>query len=194
METFNTEETLRNFAKSVIREARRGLTKQQKNVSKELHKSLDYNLVVSENSFDLSFIMAPYGIFQDRGVSGTEKKYKTAGLPGLRSEYRKRFSYKPSSNVLGMELATGTFAKWLKANKIRLRDKKGRFIDYKKAGIAVAINKKKFGIKPSLFFTKPFVKYYNNLPAELLDAYSLDVRDFLTFTINDILNDNLTND
>jgi hypothetical protein len=40
------------------------------------------------------------------------------------------------------------------------------------------------GIKPSLFFTKPFEKAFKNLPNELVEAYGLDVEDFLAFTLN----------
>jgi hypothetical protein len=31
------------------------------------------------------------------------------------------------------------------------------------------------GIKPTLFFTKPFEKYYKNLPKELEEKYGLDM-------------------
>ena len=31
------------------------------------------------------------------------------------------------------------------------------------------------GLKPSLFFTKPFEKYYNQLPNELVEKYGLDM-------------------
>ena len=40
------------------------------------------------------------------------------------------------------------------------------------------------GIKPSLFFTKPFEKAFERLPNELIEAYGLDVEDFLAFTLN----------
>jgi hypothetical protein len=31
------------------------------------------------------------------------------------------------------------------------------------------------GIKPSLFFTKPFEKYYNRLPDELMEVFGFDM-------------------
>ena len=40
------------------------------------------------------------------------------------------------------------------------------------------------GIKPSLFFTKPFEKAFERLPDELVEAYGLDVEQFLQYTIN----------
>ena len=38
------------------------------------------------------------------------------------------------------------------------------------------------GIAPSLFFTKPFEAAFKNLPDELLEAYGLEVEDFLKYT------------
>ena len=40
-----------------------------------LYKSLGYTLNVSPNSFSMGFLMEEYGVFQDKGVSGTNKKY-----------------------------------------------------------------------------------------------------------------------
>ena len=40
------------------------------------------------------------------------------------------------------------------------------------------------GLKPSLFFTKPFEQGFKKLPDELLEAYGLDVEEFLQFTLN----------
>ena len=39
------------------------------------------------------------------------------------------------------------------------------------------------GLKPSLFFTKPFEKAFKTLPDKILKAYGLDVEEFLKFTI-----------
>lgn len=184
----NTNEALRKFAKSVIKSARQNLTKKKKNVSSRLYDSLDYNLKASGNSFSLSFLMETYGMFQDRGVDGTQKKYTTVGkVKGLREEFGKRFSYRSSSNLIGLEHKTGLFGKWLKAKGIRLRDKSGQYVSYKQGGFMVAINKKKFGIKPSLFFTRPFSTAFQNLPEELVNAYGLDVDNLLQFTLTNVL-------
>lgn len=186
----HTEEVLRKFPKGVIKSARQNLTKQGKNVNKDLYKSLDYKLVSSPNSFELAFLMNTYGLFQDRGVDGTQKKYKLVGkVAGLKKEYSKKFSYKNSSNLLGLEANTGVFAKWLKAERIRLRDSKGRFISYKQGGFAVAMNKKRIGIAPSLFFTKPFARLFPRLSEDILKAYELDLDNFLQFSLSNILKD-----
>jgi len=40
------------------------------------------------------------------------------------------------------------------------------------------------GIKPSLFFTKPFKKAFTNLDKDIIKAYKLDVEELLKFTTN----------
>ena len=70
MLTEETRKALQDFAKAVIRESRRNLTRNKKNASKSLHKSLDYDLDVGKNSFSLSFLMEQYGVFVDEGVKG----------------------------------------------------------------------------------------------------------------------------
>ncbi len=161
-----TKEELNRFAKYVIKQARTNLTKQGKNVSSDLYGSLGYDLKVSPNSFGLEFYMLPYGQYVDQGVSGTKKKYNTI------------FSYsnkQPPSEAL---------AKWAKARNIRLRDEKGRYRkgNYKSIGFILARSIKEKGIKPSLFFTKPFEKAFDRLPADLIDSFNLDIDDLLDFT------------
>ena len=170
----NVKEELNRFAKYVISQSRANLTRGKKSVSRDLYNSLQSNVKVSKNSFELSFLMEEYGIFQDKGVSGTMKKYNT------------KFSYKPSSNVVGMEYHTGTFAKWAKARNIRLRDSKGRFKkgSFKSIGFIIARSVKEKGIKPSLFFTKPFEKAFNNIDKDLVKAYKLDIETLMKNSIN----------
>jgi hypothetical protein len=165
------EKALQTFGKRVQQQSRSNLTRLKKNVSGDLYKGTKYDLTVSPNSFSLSFPMTPYWNFQDQGVSGTERKFNTP------------FSYKETSKVLGLEYNTGTFAKWARQKGIKPRDKKtGKFITFKSFGLAVAINKKKFGIKPSKFFSTPFENEFNKLPDELVQAYSLELDDLLRFT------------
>lgn len=172
-----TYEVLRNFAKNVRKRARYNLTRGNKNVSKSLYDSLDYDTKAMPNSLSMSFFMDKHGIFQDRGVRGTKS-----------GKSLDNFSYKQSSNLMGFEAATGTFAKWAKFRRIQPRDKKGRFGSYKTMGFILANSIKKKGIKPSMFFTKPFEQQFKNLPKELIEAYGLDLENFINFTIKDNLN------
>jgi hypothetical protein len=166
----NVKQSLDTFAKRVISRSRANLTRQKKNVTKDLYNSLDYQLNVSANSFSLSMYMEDYADFQDKGVSGTERKYSTP------------YSYKASSNLLGFELATGTFAKWAKFRGIRFRSLGGQFAkgNYKSIGVAIAIAKKRKGIKPTHFFTKPFEAAFKDLPSEVVDAFGLDLNNIIT--------------
>jgi hypothetical protein len=171
-----TKEELNRFAKYVIQQARTNLTKQGKNVSSDLYKSLDYDVYDNGAQINLEFYMLPYGNFIDEGVRGTKSSY----IGTRKSPY----SYKNSSKVTGMEYHTGTLAKWAKAKRIRLRDEKGRYKkgNYKSIGFILARSIKEKGIKPSLFFTKPFEKAFDNLPADLIDSFNLDIDDLLDFT------------
>jgi hypothetical protein len=67
-----------------------------------------------------------------------------------------------------------------------LRDSKGKFTQGNVKTIAQIVARNIYfrGIKPSLFFTKPFEKAFERLPNELVEAYGLDVEQFLQYTIN----------
>ena len=163
----NVQAELNRFAKYVVSQSKSNLTRGKKNSSKELYNSIDYDIKVSKNSFELSFLMEDYGVFQDKGVSGTEKKYNTP------------FKYtnkKPPASA---------FSKWVIKKGLKgTRDKKGRFISRKGLQFAIANSIYKKGIKPSLFFTKPFKKAFNNLDNDLIEAYKLDVEQLIKTTVN----------
>ena len=166
MQLKETQDALNKFAKYVIQQSRSNLTKGKKNASKELYNSLDSEVRVSKNSFQLEFLMGDYGVFQDKGVSGTEKKYNTP------------FKYtnkKPPASA---------FSQWVIRKGLKgTRDKKGRFVSRKGLQFAIANSVYKKGIKPSLFFTKPFQKAFKNLDKDIVKAYALDVEKLLETTI-----------
>jgi hypothetical protein len=170
MQLEETRDALNKFAKYVIQQSRSNLSKSGKNVSKELYNSLDYDLTVSKNSFSLSLLMEDYGVFQDKGVSGTEKKYNTP------------FKY------TNKRPPASAFSNWVVRKGLKgTRDAKGRFVSRKGLMFAVANSVFKKGIKPSMFFTKPFEKAFKELNQELLQAYALDVEKFMATTIKDNL-------
>ena len=167
MDLKETKEVLNKFAKYVIQQSRSNLTRNNKNYTRSLYDSLKSEVNVGQNSFSLSFIMDEYGVFQDKGVSGTEKKYNTP------------FSYKQKMPPVK------PLADWAKFRNIRLRNAKGQFAkgNYNTIGFLIARSIHKKGIKPSLFFTKPFERAFDNLPDELVNAFGLDFDNFLDFTI-----------
>ena len=167
MQLKETEKYLNAFAKYVIQQSRSNLTKGNRNSSKKLYDSLDKEIEVGANSFRLAFLMEDYGTYQDKGVSGTKRKYNTP------------FSYKSKKPPLK------PITEWVTKRRFQFRNKEtGKFMSYKSTAFLVRNGIFKNGIKPSLFFTKPFEAAFKNLPDELVEAYGLDVEQFLQYTIN----------
>lgn len=162
----NVKDELNRFAKYVISQSRANLTRQKKNSSKELYNSLDSEVKVSANSFSLSFLMAEYGVYQDKGVSGVKKKYNT--------KYAYTTKMPPPSKM----------DKWIVKKGIAPRDKDGKFISRKSLQFMIARSIFNNGIKPSLFFTKPFEKAFKGLNKDLVEAYKLDVEALMKNSIN----------
>jgi hypothetical protein len=108
--------------------------------------------------------MEDYGMYQDRGVQGTQSGKSLSG-----------FRYKQSSNLIGLEAATGMFAEWARFRGLQPRDKKGRYGSYRTMGFILAQSIKKKGLKPSLFFTKPFEAGLKRLPPELEEALRKEI-------------------
>jgi len=165
----NVQAELRTFAKYVISQSRANLTRSKKNSSKKLYDSLDYDLTVSKNSFGLEFVMEDYGIFQDVGVSGVKKKYNTP--------YSYTDKMPPPSKM----------DKWIVKKGIAPKDKNGKFIKRKSLQFMIARSIYNNGIKPSLFFTKPFKKAFKNLDKDIVKAFRLDVEALLETTVKDNL-------
>ena len=163
----NVKDELNRFSKYVISQSRANLTRGKKNGSKELYNSLDYDLNVSPNSFGLKFLMEEYGVYQDKGVSVKKKKYNTP--------YAYTTKMPPPAKM----------DKWIVRKGLKgTRDKKGRFISRKSLQFMIARSIFNNGVKPSLFFTKPFKKAFNNLPKEIVEAYKLDVEELIKYTTN----------
>ena len=174
----NTNEALRKFAKYVIQQSRTNLTKGKKNVDKTLYNSLSFEQKVNQDIFSLDMFMMDYGKFQDKGVRGAnpDKVSKNARIRGQQaptSPYR-----------FGSGTARGSWGKfvdnlesWVASRRIRLRDEKGKFKEgsYRTIAHIIARNIYARGIKPSLFFTKPFEKAWGLLPQQLIEAYGKDM-------------------
>lgn len=152
----NVKEYLNAVGKYIVQQSRSNLSKLKKNTSKTLYNSIEYNV---SDDFKLDVRMEEYGHYQDKGVSGTEVKYNTKFKYGNKMP--------PIKDI----------AKWAKAKNIRLRDDKGRFKkgDYNTIGFIIARSIHKKGIKPSLFFTKPFEKKMEVLNKEMTDMLVKDL-------------------
>ena len=170
----NVEKELKNFAKYVVTKSRMNLRSSGKSSSGDLSKSLDSNVKVSKNSFELSFLMEDYGVFQDKGVKGKSSSAKAPNSP---------FKFGTGTGRKG-GLSEG-INKWVKRKRFQFRDKKsGKFLSYDSTAFLISRSIYHKGIAPSLFFTKPFEKAFKNLNKDLVKAYKLDVEQLMKNTIN----------
>lgn len=163
---------LNKFAKEVIRQARANLTRNDINVSKKLYDDLNFELKEGKNSIRLQFILGEYGMFRDLGVKGANPSLVKNGVQKApQSPYKFKTKKPPIDDLL----------KWVKARRLRFRDSSGRFKRGSQLSLTYIIQNRIFaqGIKPSLFFTKPYKKNFKKLPKELAEAYGLEVQDFV---------------
>jgi hypothetical protein len=168
MNQLNTYKSLQDFRDYVVQKAKYNLV--AKNSSGTLSKELDKSYVkVTKNGFEMAFTMPIYGMFQDKGVSGKKTVYTTP------------YSFKNKMPP------TKALDKWVVKKGIAPRGKDGKFLS--REGLKFAIARKIFlyGIKPSLFFTKPFNEGYDKyINQELEKSFALDVEELLKYTLKDI--------
>jgi hypothetical protein len=150
----NTEKALERFGRYLVIESRKNLTRKKKNVTNSLYESLDYKVKAMPNSFEFDFIMNEYGEWVDKGRKAGKKP--------------------PFSPI----------RKWVEERRIQFRDNSGKFQTYDQTAWAVVGGIGRNGIEASNFYSRPFKLGYDRLPNEIVEAYALDVEDFLEFTID----------
>lgn len=150
----NTKRALDKFGKYLVKQSRTNLTKKKKNVTNKLYDSLDYEIRSSNVSFEFDFLMEAYGEWVDKG----RKAGKNPPFSPLR--------------------------KWVQDRRIQFRSNKGRFQTYDQTTWAIVKSIGKKGIPASNFYSRPFQLGYQKLPNELVEAYALDVEDFIEFSID----------
>jgi len=150
----NTEKALERFGRYLVIESRKNLTRKKKNVTNSLYESLDYKVKAMPNSFEFDFIMNEYGEWVDKGRKAGKKP--------------------PFSPI----------RKWVEDRRIQFRDNSGKFQTYDQTAWAVVGGIGRNGIEASNFYSRPFKLGYDRLPNEIVEAYALDIEDFLEFTID----------
>jgi len=166
------KQVLRLFGAKVVSEAKRNA---QKNA---LSGNLMNSISFQDKQNEVTFFMDAYGKYQDLGVKGT-KKGKSLGKKFYGSNFRE---YKYTDKMP----PPSSFDQWVirrggKFNRI-IRDSRGRF---KKRAVASVGFRKSLtfliaksiygkGLKPTLFFTEPFMRHYKNLPNEVANAVGDD--------------------
>jgi len=152
----NTEKALDKFGRYLVKESRKNLTRFKKNNSRTLYNSLGYDIKAMPNSIEFDFLMEEYGEWVDKG--------RKAGTPPPFSAIRS----------------------WVAQRKIQFRSNKGKFQTYDQTAWAIVKSIGKKGIAPTNFYSRPFNLGFKRLPDEVVNAYALDVEDFLEYTIDKI--------
>lgn len=169
----NVQKELDKFKNYVVQQSKSNLTKQKHNLTKNLYNTIKGEVKVMPNSFYMSFDLGKYGSFLDQGVQGKNSSSKAPNSP---------FKFGRGTGKKGG--LTEAIDKWVKLRRIQFRDKdSGRFMSYNSTAFLITRSIYSKGIKPSLFFTKPFYKYFDKLPEQLVEKYGLDALELFNYTI-----------
>lgn len=173
METPYVESTLDAFKKYVIQQSRSNLSKQDRNVSKLLYNSLGGEVKVMPRSFELSFQMEEYGQYLDKGVKGKFSSAKAPNSP---------FKFGSGTGKKG-GLSQG-IENWVTKRRFQFKDREtGKFLSFKQTAALITRSIYLKGTKPTEFFSRPFELAFKRLPDDIIEAYGLDVENFLKYTI-----------
>ena len=169
------EATIRRFRDYVIQQAKSNLTKGGKNSSKSLYNSLKGEIVTEKGFTIVGFKMDDYGTFVDLGVRGKSSSLKAPNSP-----------YKFGSGRGRKGGLTEGINKWVKQKGFQFRDKRGRFMSYDSTAYLITRSIFHKGIKPSLFFTKPFEAGYKKyIDVDLVKAFGQDVETMVDYNLKD---------
>ena len=151
----NVNKELLLFGSNVIDRAKFNFAR--KNLSGEGSKSMVFTTASSAKMSEIVFLGEDYMMYQDKGVSGTERKFNTP--------FKYTNKRPPIMAFNGYTIRRG-FAP---------RDKKGRFLPRKALLFALANHIFKQGIRPSLFFTNAINSLRPELVGRLATAYIKDI-------------------
>ena len=166
------QDALDKFKSSVIKQARTNLTKGDRNVSRKLYNSLKGEAKVYAKGYYLNFQMEEYGNYQDKGVKGKRSSSRAPNSP-----------YKFGSGKGAKGGLTEGIQRWVKARKFQFKDKKGKFLSYDSTAWIITRSIYAKGIRPTLFFTKPFEAAYKRLPQELVNDLKIDLEKIFNYSI-----------
>ena len=171
------EKTIIRFRDYVIQQSRSNLSKSGHNNSKELYNSLKGEVVTDKGFTIVGFQMADYGQFVDLGVKGKTSSNKAPNSP-----------FKFGSGTGRKGGLTQGINKWVKQKGFQFRDRKsGRFLSYDSTAYLITRSIFHKGIKPSLFFTKPFEAGYKKyIDVDLLKAFGQDIETMVDYNLKDL--------
>jgi hypothetical protein len=173
--------TIEMFRDYVIREAKDNLKRTGHNNTSSLANSLKGEIVSDDKYAIVAFKMNYYGTFVDLGVKG-----KTSSTKAPDSPYK--FG---SGKGKGNGGLTKGIQKWVRQKGFQFRSReegsKGRFLSYESTAYLITRAIFNKGIKPSLFFTKPFEAGYKKyIDVDLLKAFGQDIDTIIDYNLKDI--------
>ncbi len=177
MKLENTVQALQKFGKTVVKDGRKILKKNDMGNDTKLYKDFDYIVQANATSVDLIFEFGEatkYWDFVNEGVKGSGGFKGSGKMRGQGSPYKFK----------GKNIKEGVVKDWIISKGIKLRGKGGRFIEKSTSNInsaAYVIGRAiaQRGLKRTLFFTNPFEQELNNQEDNILNALGDDVMLYL---------------
>jgi len=171
------EAVIKRFRDYVIQQSRSNLSKSGHNNTKELYNSLKGEIVNEKDYTIVGFEMLNYGMFQDQGIKGKSSSAKAPNSP---------FKFGTGTGKKGG--LTQGINKWVRQKGFQFRDRKsGKFLSYQSTAYLITRSIFHKGIKPSLFFTKPFEAGYKKyIDTDLMKAFSQDIDTLIDYSLKDI--------
>lgn len=171
------EATIKKFRDYVIQQSRSNLTKSGHNNTKGLYNSIKGEIVTDNGYAIVGFSMDDYGMFVDKGVKGKSSSAKAPNSP-----------FKFGSGTGRKGGLTQGINKWVRQKGFQFRNRKtGQFMSYDSTAYLITRSIFHNGIKPSLFFTKPFEAGYKKyIDVDLIKAFGNDVDTIVDYNLKDI--------
>lgn len=159
------ERRFQKYGKDVRKRARNILTKDDRNVSKSLYNSIDFEVITKPESVTVEFSYDTYGDYQDQGIKGRVNSQKAPKSP---FKYNK-MAAKPSA-ILG----------WVQARRFQFRDRKsGRFMSYDSTAFLISRSIARDGIKPTRWISDPIDEQTKKLNQDILLALEFDMKNWI---------------
>ena len=171
---------LNKFGKYVVQQSKANLSKKKKKDTSNLYNGVKFEVTKEKDSTTLSFDFGSandYWQFVDKGVKGVSSSAKAPNSP---------FQFGSGTGKKGG--LTQGIKKWVRQKGFQFRDRKsGQFMSYDSTAYLITRSIFHKGIKPSLFFTKPFEAGYKKyIDVDLLKAFGQDVETMVDYNLKDI--------
>jgi hypothetical protein len=150
------------YNKNVIKAARSTLTKEGRNVTKEMYNSLGFNYKAFPNSIQNDFVGNFYADFQDKGVKGNQTAERAPDSP---------YSFKSSTSMVPFQ----PILEWVTARRFQFRNRDtGQFMTFSSTAFLIARSIPKRGLEATEFLSRHAIRNAPKLADQLQEAFSID--------------------